>query len=49
MASNWRPVLDKVDDVVAEDTWGDEQRGRRKLIVGRPAIVPVDVGKPNPT
>ena len=49
MGSNWRPVLDKIDDVVAEDIWSDKNGDRRKLVVGRPTIVPVDVGKPEPT
>ncbi len=49
MQSNWRPVLEKIDDVVAEDIWDDEKGNRRKLTVGRPAVVPVDLGRPDPT
>src|SRR5438270_12774621 len=49
MPSDWRPVVDKIDDVVAEDTWGNKDGNRRKLIVGRPQIVPVDAAKPLPT
>ena len=49
MPPDWRPVVDKIDDVVAEDTWGNKDGNRRKLIVGRPQIVPVDAAKPHPT
>jgi hypothetical protein len=49
MGSDWRPVLDRIDDVVAEDVWFYKNGNRHKLVVGRPAPVPVDVGKPDPT
>lgn len=49
MESNWRPVLDRIDDVIAEDVWDDEKGHRCKLVVGHPATVPVDAGKPHPT
>jgi hypothetical protein len=49
MTSDWRPVIEKIDDIVAEDTWDDDKGNRRKLIVGYPHIIPVDAGKPRPT
>jgi hypothetical protein len=49
MDKDWRPVLDRIDDVIAEDVWDDDDGHRCKLIVGRPAQVPADAGKPHPT
>ena len=47
--SDWRPVIDASEDVIAEDTWANKKGDRRHLIVGRPHIIPADAGKPDPT
>jgi len=47
--SDWRPRIETIEDVIAEDTWANEKDDRRRLIVGRPKIVPADAGKSGPT
>ena len=43
------PTIDTIEDVIAEDTWEEREGDRRRLIVGRPQIIPADAGKSAPT